>query len=662
MAALLIGLGAWWRAQRSEAPQVTAEREAMPPEEAALREAARRQPRDAGAHYDLGRYLLAQRRPYEAMWAFQDALEQDPARSAARQGLARALIVAQLPQRSLEALAGRGDDPRQRVPTNDQRPTTNEGEDARSSDVGRSSELVVVGRERSDLENRRVAAAAHLAMGDPVTAVSILLGAGPALDGSGPALLDLANAAEAMGDDAAAEDAYRRYNSLQRAGRGGVGQSAAEGELGLARIAIRGRRWADAVVALTGARRDAPGDVRTLYLYGLLLLARDPSGDALEKPGGALAVFRQLLQRAPGHGPANLQIGLWLLRHRRAADAVSYLQRAADAGAGGPATRARLADALAAAGRAKEAAHARGLYYQEIRQPHRAVAAFQRETALDPDGIEAPLALVAAAMDLNQKEQAEQVARRALERHPDHPRLLDRHTKLLLMNDQAAAAAEACRRWLARHPDAAEPYHILARMEREGLRFAEAARLSQEAIARDPQRAEYYLEAARAHIALGGPANLRRAAELLRQGIDLNPRDAESHLRLGEALEGLGDREGARRHYLRSMDRDRSARYGVFALSQLCPRLGKADRAGFYAAIVRSLQERESTAQSLWRRIFAATNDADAHARLARLLLEAGDLRQARHHLARAVELRPSDRALAQQLRVVERILELREG
>ena len=91
--------------------------------------------------------MLAQSRPYEAMWAFQDALEAHSADTEVYRGLARALIAAQFPQRALEVLAGcRGA----------QAP----------GEVG---------------ENRRVAAAAYLSMGDPLGAVALLMAIGPAL-------------------------------------------------------------------------------------------------------------------------------------------------------------------------------------------------------------------------------------------------------------------------------------------------------------------------------------------------------------------------------------------------------------------------------------------------------------------------------------------------
>src|SRR5438132_1298892 len=159
-----------------------------------------------------------------------------PADTEACRGLARALILAQLSQRALEVLAGcRG---------------------ARSP--------------QEDGENRRVAAAAYLAMGDPLGAVALLetMGAAPGTPwvSSAPALLDLGNAQEALGNDRAAELAYLRHVRLQ--------PDSVEGNLALGRVAARQRQWSIAFPALSRARRAAPEDPRPLDQFALALQAK----------------------------------------------------------------------------------------------------------------------------------------------------------------------------------------------------------------------------------------------------------------------------------------------------------------------------------------------------------------------------------------------------
>jgi tetratricopeptide (TPR) repeat protein len=232
---------------------------------------------------------------------------------------------------------------------------------------------------------------------------------------------------------------------------------------------------------------------------------------------------------------------------------------------------------------------------------------------------------------------------------------------LLMMTDDRAGATRLCRDWLARQPDAAEPYYLLGRMEREALRPAEAVRLLETALARDPENAEYCLQTGVALMAAPTPAHRRRAAAVLRRAIALNPRLSEPYQHLGELLEQQGDLDGARREYQRSADADPTARAGIYSLSQLCPRLGKGSRTAFYAEIVQRLREQEDAARPLWRRTYRTPQDVEAHARLADLLLEADNLRQARCQLERTVELRPDRREAKRRLEMVKRLLALQE-
>jgi tetratricopeptide (TPR) repeat protein len=269
--------------------------------------------------------------------------------------------------------------------------------------------------------------------------------------------------------------------------------------------------------------------------------------------------------------------------------------------------------------------------------------------------------LLSATYNLMQKsEQAVDAAESGFRQFPDDLSIRTRYG-LLLLTYQRPKAAELCQRWSRELPQWAEPYYLLARMEREALHADEAAKLAGKAMALDPTNAEYCLEAGRAQNALRTPDHLRQAVAALRQGLALDPENAEAHLRLGEALERLGDLEGARLHYLRSMDHERNVRFGAYSLSQLCPRLKKAARARFYADNVRALREREDRVTALWRQIHENPTDADAHTRLAELLLQAGDMRQALHQLDQAVRLRPSAKQ-QRQIEILRRLQEMREG
>jgi Flp pilus assembly protein TadD len=230
-----------------------------------------------------------------------------------------------------------------------------------------------------------------------------------------------------------------------------------------------------------------------------------------------------------------------------------------------------------------------------------------------------------------------------------------------MIADARAQAASLCQRWMKERPSWAEPYYLLGRMERDSLHPVEATKLLDQALARDPRNADYCLESALSLIAQPTADHLRQAAARLRQAVRLDPASAEAHLRLGEVCERLGDLEGARLEYLRSMDRDRSVRFGAYSLSQLCPRLEKADRARFYAENVRALREREDAVKALWRQVHGSPQDAAAHAQLAGLFLQSGNSQQALYQLQEACRLHP-DQKKEQQLQILRRLQSMREG
>lgn len=624
--ALLVAGGAWRLAHRPPATERTVE--VTDPQEAALREAVGKAPADPEPSRSLGRYLLGRLRPYEAMWAFQDALEVRPEDAETRRGLARALIVARLPQRALAVLA-----------------------EATASSGAVGSGAPVSGAE--ELESRRVAAAAYLTMGDPLGAVTMLEVSGPALRDSPAALLDLGNAYEALGDDDAAGNAYRRLLQLQ--------PNDVEGQLGLSRVATRQKRWGEALPAAARARMLAPGDPRPAYQFALALRAQGGPQANGEQAGSAIDGFRQLLRVHPTYGPAQLQLGLWQFRSGRPADAAASLEQAVAAHAGGDETRLRLAAALEASGRKADAAYQRGRYFENCQQLPQAIREYQQVGVLAPKRRDVPLLLSATFNLMEKSDQAVDAAESGFRQFPDDLPIRNRYGLLLLMADQRPKAAELCQRWSQELPRWAEPHHLLARMEREALHPAEAAKLAEKAMTLDPGNAEYCLEAARAQIALLTPDHLGQAVTTLRQGLALDPGNAEMHLRLGEALERLGDLEGARLHYLRSMDHERNVRFGAYSLSQLCPRLKKAARARFYAENVRALREREDAVTALWRQIYQSPSEADSHARMAELLLQAGDTRQSLHQLEQTVRLRPNAKQ-QRQIEILRRLQEMREG
>jgi tetratricopeptide (TPR) repeat protein len=612
---LAIGCG---RGERPAADgPLPVETEAADPRERELRAAIRERPEDGEARRALGVHLLRARRPYGAMWAFQDALELSAEDGDARRGIARALIVAQLPERALAELAA-------------------------GAAPGTAA-----------LEDRRVAAAAYLARGDPEGAVTMLEVVGTALDASAAGLLDLAHAYEALGETVLAERAYQRHLRAD--------PKSLDGQLGLARVAVQEGHWETAFAALDQARRIAPDEPRPLFHLARALQARGGDAADSERPGGAIAIYRHILSAHPGYGPAHLQLGRWHKTRGRPEAAAREIEQALRDRAVGEEIRLELADALEAAGDRAAAAYHRGLAYEKTGRLHLAVREYRRLATLDPGRKDVPLLLSAAYSQMEQDEAATAATRQGLERAPEELPVRARHAMLLMMTDERAQAAELCAGWVRERPEWAEPYRLLARLERESLQYADAVRHMEQAIEREPRNPEYHLELARSLIGIGTPDALKRAARVLREGLALAPDHPEIHLRLGETLERLDDLEGARDHYLRSMDEARNVHYGAYSLSRLCPRLKKAGRARFYAENVRVIREREDSAQALWRQIHRAPGDAGLRVRLADLLLRSGDTREALYHLEFALS-RGADAHLKRQVEILRRLHAMRDG
>ncbi len=91
---------------------------------------------------------------------------------------------------------------------------------------------------------------------------------------------------------------------------------------------------------------------------------------------------------------------------------------------------------------------------QGTHQDRKALTLFQDVLRRDPDSIDAAAGAFGAAMTLKQFRLAEQINQRALQRHPDHPRLLAGKARLALLRQQKAKARHDLEKALARADNA----------------------------------------------------------------------------------------------------------------------------------------------------------------------------------------------------------------
>jgi tetratricopeptide (TPR) repeat protein len=596
------------RPHPAAAPVAAAAPSPLPPAEQALRDTLARLPRDADAHRALARYLLEQRRPFEALWHFQAAQDLNPAGPDASIAVARTLAQAGFPDRAISLLRAR------------------------------------LARSPADLDARRALAEIDLAIARPHEAVAALAGAGTALSTSAPAQLLLGDARVAEGDAAAARVAYHRAAELDPEGAAGHDR--------LGRLALARGDWAEAKREFGVAREREPGEAG----YGFRLgQAYWGAGERLE----ATQLWQEVASSSPDYAPVQLALGKAYQGRRDLVQAARCLVAAVSADPASKEAQSALAVVMTAEGDRASACYQRGIYALETDRPDLAVAAFEREATLAPERVNGPRMASLAYTQMKRLDLAAAAAQRGLERHPHDPQLLGQLALLHILGRNRPRAAQLCQEWLKTDPNAAEPYRLLARIAREEQRLSEALRLDEQALAREPQNALVCSDLARTLGAIGGPENNRRALDVARRATALNPREADDWLQLGTLLRTAASPEAAAGAFLRALDLDPSTVESCSALSQIAGRENRAGPARFYASLLTEMENTKRTRDILWGTTYRHPEDAAAHERLARSLLAAGDLRRAGYQFQQVVTLRPTDPAARHDLLLVQRLLDL---
>jgi tetratricopeptide (TPR) repeat protein len=152
------------------------------------------------------------------------------------------------------------------------------------------------------------------------------------------------------------------------------------------------------------------------------------------------------------------------------------------------------------------------------------------------------------------------------------------------------------------------------------------------------------------------PERLKQARAELEQAVALDPKMVLNSYQLGVVLQKLEDEDGARRAFLQALDRD-STRLDAYAGVMVAARsLGQSRIAAFFARLERETRDRQRDEAAARLDLSVRPRDAGAHLRLARLLLQRGDLAGARDHLAIASE-QPGGSAARPLLQRAERLL-----
>ena len=215
------------------------------------------------------------------------------------------------------------------------------------------------------VELRRALADLSLETGHPDRAAAALAADSTGLRRSPEALLTLGRTYLALGrvGDAQATFAEHARRWPQNA----------EGIYWLGRAAWISGRAAAARQAWERAASLALNDPRFPCCLGMSY-ARDPAPGSVDRAGRA---FDEALRRAPGYGPALLQVGLLFQDHGRCREAAQRFLDAVDGAPSDPEPHRHLAAALSALGETAEAHRHRGLYYSLSAQPALALKEFK---------------------------------------------------------------------------------------------------------------------------------------------------------------------------------------------------------------------------------------------------------------------------------------------
>jgi tetratricopeptide (TPR) repeat protein len=598
------------------------------PTEARLRQAVEAHPEDAAARMALGSYLQAHARPFEAMWEYAEVRHPAPADPALSSHLALVLQEEGALDQALalltEALRTRPGDP-------------------------------VLRRQLADL---------YLAMAEPRRARQILeetrgsLGSAPGAPSAPPAreagawqnaraVITLGRARHASGDDARAVAAYQRalvldkssHEAWYRLGRLYLGQ----GRSDLARDAFFHAMF------LQQSRPDYP------LSAGMAYLQQGGTGDTER----ALRFFKDALALQPDYAAAHYQFGRALERLGRRRPALSRYSLAIIADPRHAEAHRALGQGLAAEGNAPEAHRYLGRYFELKDCPADAVAEFRRMEAAAPRSAEPALLTGQVYIRTGQSNRAVAVTETALKKHPGDAQLMERLAVLNINRGDWSAARRLLQRWAEAEPKETRPYWLLGRCGLGELKYAEAITSLEKAVDREPRNPHYLGFLGAALLKLDTAASRDRAAQTLKEAVALAPDAAEYQDLYAQALLRLGQNERARRQFLRTLDADPARIAAYSAVSQLAWRLSRPGPGAFFAAMVRSVQERRSEETLLWPNVWRHPDDAAGRVKLARFFCRTGRLDRARDQLEQAVALRPTWPEAKQLLATVQRCLEV---
>lgn len=622
LAALILALaaagGVVWRLQRnrSSAPAV-ADRlaGAADAREAALLRAVQVHPSESRPHRELAEYYLQQSRPFEALW------ELALARPAAR-GMVDGAADVPLTLRTAEALKRAG------LP---------------------EAALQMLSAVRSHASGQpsldRAVAQLDLEIADPNAAAQVVRSDPPLLAAPEGRLL-LARAYLAMDDLPAAKAEAERARQAAK-------KEPAETRLALGRLALA---WGDVPAAradLAAAARADPGNEEAQYYAGLAYSrSGDPAGTAR-----ATEYFKAATRADPRQARGGVELGRLLFEKAGEWERAAQVYR--QALALDPrclAAEEGLARVRAALKQPAEVAYHQARLRELQSRPDEAVPLYRRWGELRPERWDSVLRAAECSMDLQRYMDAVREVQRGLKRYPANPELFGHLAQIYIRTGSRPEAARVCDQWEPVDRTSGRPEWVRGQLAAKALRDADAIRWYELAARKNPALGAYHAALGEQLASQPTPERLKRARAELEQATSLDPAMPLNHYQLGLVLQRLDDADGARRAFLRALDRDSDrldAYAGVIAAAR---RAGRPDVAAFFVELERAARDRHREEAAARQAISIRPRDPAAHLRLARALLHRGRLAEARDHLQIAAE-QPAGATARPLLQRVQRLL-----
>lgn len=573
-----------------------------------LVEAARRSPADPKAQLALGQFYLDDDKPFEALWALRDAQRLDPKALEPRLLLARAMEMGQLYQPAIDLLQ------------------------------------TAVRDFPKDTEAARRLADLQLSVGQAPEAAATLQAAAARQPLADDALLLYGHALEATGKDA---EALKQYQAYQQAS-----PKSEKAYLAIGKLLFRMGKTADARQAFLAAQVLNTRSAEARYYQGLIELKQGPSHE-----GAARQKFVEAVGYDERFAPAHVQIGAYYQRHHDWEKASNVLSRAFQLDPDNADAIYQLAQVRRAMGDLAGATYNLGLYYDDKDARPRARAQYESlaKSGLDPRG---PLMVSGAYIKMDHKVEAAKAARDGLQRRPGDVELLERLVALDLLTGNTQEAEQLCRDWTRRDPSSSRPVWLLGRVRLAAHNWDEALKLFRRAAAAEPRNAEYQFSLGSVYAGQPSRANWEIAARYFGQAVTLDPDEARYRQNLGIALQNLGQLEGARRQFLRAMDKDVNQSAPLNNIVQVARGLKQFDQVEFWAPLVREVEQRLREELPSWKKVWDHPQDPAGYAPLAQFLARTGELRKARNVLEQAVALKPEP-ATRRQLAILQRTLDI---